>query len=425
MGVKVREKVNGSGEWWVFINHQGRRKAKRVGVGRSGKKAAELVALKISARLAGGDTGPLDPPSAPTPAASVPTFKEYAERWLETVGSVRLRPSTVEQYRNRLRVRIYPVLGRLPLTSLTREAARTALGDMVRAGNLRTPDKPVARATVREAVTTLSTILSTAVEDGLIPANPCTRLRKHIGNTGGQEAYEVEVFTRDELPRLLAVAERDYLGWYPFVLCLARTGMRLGEVVALRWADIDLEGRVILVRRSQRKGRVSEPKSGKARRVDMSGQLTTALRAHKSLQEAEAALQGHPLPERVFSTPMGHAVADDAFRNNVWAAILRRAGLRYRKPHTLRHTYASLLIDMGQPLTYVQHQLGHHSAAFTLKVYGHLLPRGDRRAVDALDDAPAAPIRNPAATVEPGDDVSTREDAPPGQCGQFQTARRI
>jgi len=425
MGVKVREKVNGSGEWWVFINHQGRRKAKRVGVGKSGKKAAELVALKISARLAGGDTGPLDPPSAPTPAASVPTFKEYAERWLETVGSVRLRPSTVEQYRNPLRARICPVLGRLPLTSLTREAVRTALGDMVRAGNLRTPDKPVARATVREAVTTLSTILSTAVEDGLIPANPCTRLRKHIGNTGGQEAYEVEVFTRDELPRLLAVAERDYLGWYPFVLCLARTGMRLGEVVALRWADIDLEGRVILVRRSQRKGRVSEPKSGKARRVDMSGQLTTALRDHKSLQEAEAALQGHPLPERVFSTPMGHAVADDAFRNNVWAPILRRAGLRYRKPHTLRHTYASLLIDMGQPLTYVQHQLGHHSAAFTLKVYGHLLPRGDRRAVDALDDAPAAPIRNPAATAEPGDDVSTREDARTGQCGQFQTPRRI
>lgn len=206
---------------------------------------------------------------------------------------MRLRPSTVEQYRNRLRVRIYPVLGRLPLTSLTREVARTALGDMVRAGNLRTPDRPVARATVREAVTTLSTILATAVEDGLILANPCTRLRKHIGNTGGQEAHEVEVFTRAELPRLLAVAGRDYPGWYPFVLCLARTGMRLGEAVALRWADVDLQGWMILVRRSQRKGRVSEPKSGKARRVDMSGHLTTALRDHKSFQEAEAALQGH------------------------------------------------------------------------------------------------------------------------------------
>ena len=91
MGVKVREKVKGSGEWWLFINHQGRRKAKRVGTGRSGKKAAELAALKISARLAEGDTAPLDPPSAPTPVTALPTFNEYAERWLETVGSVRLR----------------------------------------------------------------------------------------------------------------------------------------------------------------------------------------------------------------------------------------------------------------------------------------------------------------------------------------------
>ena len=65
MGVKVREKVKGSGEWWVFINHQGRRKAKRVGVGRSGKKAAELAALKISARLAGGRYRPARPAERP------------------------------------------------------------------------------------------------------------------------------------------------------------------------------------------------------------------------------------------------------------------------------------------------------------------------------------------------------------------------
>jgi integrase len=125
------------------------------------------------------------------------------------------------------------------------------------------------------------------------------------------------------------------------------------------------------------------------------------------------ALRGHPLPERVFSTPTEHAVGDGAFRNNVWTPILRRAGLSYRKPHTLRHTYATLLIDDGVPLTYVQHQLGHHSAGFTLKVYGHLLPRADRRAVNALDDAPAAPIRNPGATDSKQDNTSTRDDTPP------------
>lgn len=99
--------------------------------------------------------------------------------------------------------------------------------------------------------------------------------------------------------------------------------------------------------------------------------------------------------------PNGAPVHDDSFRNHEWTPILRRAGLRYRKPNTLRHTFASLLIEAGEPLKYVQEQLGHHSPAFTLAVYGHLLPRGDRRAGDRLDDAT---IRNPRAPEdrEPG-----------------------
>jgi len=91
------------------------------------------------------------------------------------------------------------------------------------------------------------------------------------------------------------------------------------------------------------------------------------------------------------------AGAQDTFRR-VWARILERAELRYRKSHTLRHTYASLLIQAGEPPTYVQLQLGHHSAAFTLAVYAHFVPRGDRRAVDALDDR--APAMDPAERAQ-------------------------
>ena len=76
----------------------------------------------------------------------------------------------------------------------------------------------------------------------------------------------------------------------------------------------------------------------------------------------------------------------EGFRN-LWRALFEGAGIRYRKPHALRHTYASLLIQAGE-------QFGHHSPAFTLAVYGHFIPRKDHRAVDRLD----APVRNPAAT---------------------------
>lgn len=233
--------------------------------------------------------------------------------------------------------------------------------------------------------------------------NPARGLSRDLPtNATATEAAEVEPFTPDELTRLLSVAAKDYAEWYPFILCLARSGIRLGEAVALEWRDVDFERRVLLIRRTERRGRVSAPKSGKTRRVDMSRQLARVLADRKSLMEAEAVVAGHAAPTRVFQHG-GHAIRDDAWRNNVWSAILRRAELRYRKPHTLRHTYASLLIEAGESLKYVQEQLGHHSPAFTLAVYGHLLPRGDRRAVDRLDDATE---RNPRATEPAASDSS-------------------
>ena len=140
------------------------------------------------------------------------------------------------------------------------------------------------------------------------------------------------------------------------------------------------------MRRSIRRGETKVPKNGKARRVDMSQQLAAVLQGWKSLQEAKAVVDGVAMPESVFTAMLDARGAADRFRNYVWAAILRAVELRYRKPHTLRHTFASILLEAGEPITYVQRQLGHHSPAFTLEVYGHLVPRGDRRAVDRLDD---------------------------------------
>jgi integrase len=113
--------------------------------------------------------------------------------------------------------------------------------------------------------------------------------------------------------------------------------------------------------------------------------------ARKLLREAKQA--------KVNLGPITKGNLFKVIRNYVWAPILRRAGLRYRKPHALRHTYASLLIEGGESLEYVQEQLGHHSPAFTLAVYGHLIPRGDRRAVDRWTTHPPAIPRNQAARV--------------------------
>jgi integrase len=250
---------------------------------------------------------------------------------------------------------------------------------------------------------TLSVILNAAVDDGLIPSSPAARWGRVI-RQDQREVEQIEVFTTSELQRLLATVERNDPDYYPFLLCLARTGLRLGEAMALQWADVDFASRVILVRRSLRRGETKITKNGKARRVDMSRQLAEVLQGWKSLKEADATVEGRTMPAWVFRELFSARDPQGAFRLNVWERLLRAAELRYRKPHTLRHSYASLLIEAGESITYVQNQLGHATAAFTLSVYAHFVPRGDRRAVDSLDDATGrnlyatAPERTPATT---------------------------
>lgn len=382
MAVKVRER---KGAWWLFVDYQGRRKARRVGIGKEGKKSAELAAIKIQARLAeGGDLSVLEP------SRPVPTLAEHAERWLANVA-LRCQTSSVEQYRRRLRTRVLPTLGALPLTAISRERIKGLVAEQYRLGNLKSEGRAIAPRTVRAFMATLVALLNSAVDDGLIPSNPAVRWGRVV-RSEQTEVEQIEVFTPEELTRLLEVVERDYPDVYPFILCLARTGLRLGEAMALQWADVDLAQRVLLVRRSLRRGQVRVPKNGKARRVDMSRQLCDVLRGWKTLRDAEAAVEGREAAPWVFPGLMGGVAAGDTFRR-LWARILGRAELRYRKPHTLRHSFASFLIQAGEPITYAQEQLGHHSAAFTLAVYGHFVPRGDRRAVDALDDATGRNLR--------------------------------
>ena len=396
MGVKVREH---RGAWWLFVNHGGRRKAKRVGEGRSGKKAAEAAAVKIGAALASG-TGLEILNDKPR----VPTFAQYAEAWLTGVVAVRCQASTCELYRNHLKVWLTPAFGALPLDHITRERIRAFIAQMHAA--------ELAVTTIRRITSLLAAILNTAVDDGVIAGNPAARLGRVV-NARRDEAEEVDVFTADELARLLtavtADAEEqqsdraDHRGaWlHPFVLTLARTGMRIGEAAGLEWGDVDLERRQITVRRTATRRGTSVPKSGKARRCDVSRQLAETLASWQSLQAAEAAVAGRE-PVRVFESPGGAPVGVADFRRRAWRRGLTRARLAYRRPHVLRHTFASLLIQAGEPPTYVARQLGHHSPAFTLRVYGHFVPQGERRAVDALDHLASASVRNLGATAAVG-----------------------
>lgn len=388
MAVKVRERPTGSGVWWVFIDHNGRRKAKKVG---RDKKLALDAARKIAAKLTLGEFG-LDRAEA----KSVPTFGAYAETWIKTTIPATCKLSTLIDYRIILRRHVLPVFGKKPVTEINRLAVKKFLMDKSNSG--------FAPSTVTHMKNCLTGVFNLAVDDETIPANPAHKLGRVIRDKGLR--LEIDPLNREELGLLLSTVQSHFPRYYPLFLTLARTGMRVGEALALQWGDIDFHGRFIMIRRGFSRGKIETPKNGKTRRVDMSRQLAQTLRELKHNMKVEAVRNGWgQIPEWVFVTEAGRCLHDTHFRSKVFNRALDKAGLRHIRIHDLRHSYASQLIQAGESLAYIRDQLGHHSIKVTVDIYGHLAPEGNKEAVDRLDDpAPAgkpvsdATIRNLSAT---------------------------
>jgi integrase len=243
MGVKVKV---WKGAWWVFVNHKGQRKAKRIGAGPGAKKAAEAAAIKLQARLAEGFSSPWH--EAPLPRAV--TFEEYAMQWLETHAHQVCKFSPVRIYAVHLRRHVFPVLGPQPLSTLDRPACRTLISACRQAGLSPKSPENICRM--------VSSILSQAVEDGLLAANPAFRLGRYYRRADHPKA-EIRPLTREEAALLLENARQHTLREYVLFLCALRTGMRLGELLGLQWGDVDFHGRFIEVRRNRVAGRNDHP----------------------------------------------------------------------------------------------------------------------------------------------------------------------
>ena len=215
--------------------------------------------------------------------------------------------------------------------------------------------------------------------------NPAQRLGKVIRSKSLR--IEVDPLTREELSTLLETFREHFPKHYPMALTLARTGMRLGEALGLQWGDIDFNGRFINIQRALSRSEIGTPKSGKARRVDMSLQLKETLLELRRIRRIETVKKGWgQVPEWIFISENGTHLDGSHWRGRVYNKALEKAGLRKVGVHNLRHAYASFLIQAGESLAYVRDQLGHHSIKVTVDIYGHLAPEGNKSAVDNLDD---------------------------------------
>jgi integrase len=230
------------------------------------------------------------------------------------------------------------------------------------------------------------------VEDELLAVNPAFRLGRYYRKADHPKP-EIRPLTREEAAWFLAQVREHAPREYPLFLCALRTGMRLGELLGLHWGDVDFHGRFIEVRHNLVAGRLTTPKNGKTRRVDMSAQLTQVLRETLTTRKEETLQRGWKhLPAWVFCNEAGKPLDGDNLRHRTFHRVLAKAGMRRIRLHDLRHTFASLLIQQGESLAYVRDQLGHASIQLTVDTYGHLIPGANRQAVDRLDDA------NPRAT---------------------------
>ena len=187
---------------------------------------------------------------------------------------------------------------------------------------------------------------------------------------------KINPFTREEVQAMVVAAREISPHYYPLFLCAPRTGIREGELIALKGVDVDFKGRFIHVERNLSRGKITLPKNGKTRKVDMSAQLAGVLQDLLSRKRSEALRREikRPVGERrdaatvvnevmegwLFTTPQGTQL-DPSNMRKVFYRFLASAGLRRIRFHDFRHTFASLLLQNGESPAYVKEQMGHHS----------------------------------------------------------------
>jgi integrase len=278
---------------------------------------------------------------------------------------------TVEHYDYARRRLLAPYLGRVKLNRLTALDVQRLLSEL-------TADGKSARQR-QTAYVTLHCALEQAVEWGLIPMNPVTKVARPK-----VEEREMRALAPEEVARLLDAAAGDpYEALFSvMVFC----GLRWGEVEGLQWRDVDWHRRLLSVRRAVEETAegitLGEVKSKASHRsVALPEAVLDALREHRQR------LQATPHPTRlVFGDANGGLLRRGNFGRRHWRPIRERAGLQGLRLHDLRHTAATLALLAGSDAKTLQARLGHSSAAFTLQRYGHAMEDAQRAVADKLSD---------------------------------------
>lgn len=315
------------------------------------------------------------------------TVGNYLDRWLSDAVRGSVRESTYFRDECLVRVHVKPALGRVKLKNLNAMHLQRLYRDRLDRGI--SEDKGLSGSTVQKIHHVLHKALSQAVRWDLIPRNPADGVKAPTPST-----KEMRPLSADEARWLLEAASGDRLEAL-YVLAV-HTGMRRGELLGLKWDDIDLDASTLRVRRTQTRtdnGKtlaLGEPKTKQSRRsIRLTPRAVEALRRHRVRQAEEKLLAGGVYEDHgyVFAGEIGNLINPSNLRQRSFIPLLERSGLPQITFHDLRHTCASLLFQRNVHPKLVQELLGHARVAITLDTYSHMLPGMGGEAADAIGEA--------------------------------------
>lgn len=360
-----------------YVDAAGKRRWKTFDKTPAGKRAAQMFLGESERKLSAGEQS----------VDEKIKFKEAADRWLLQCQAS-LSPQTHANYRWHLRSHLGPRMDGRALAKVTRSIFKVHVAEIVASGAL-------ARSTISTIVGTARTFFAWCIEEGLIVANPADRVLKALG-IQKRRKDTIKAMTREQLSSFLGAARRlldedSHLE----LLLLARTATRIGESHGLQWGDfLDEERpRIRVERQVTIRGAVVPPKTAKGRRlIDVSTDLRDALRETWARRHEARLKMGVPMsvwivrPEWPVAPSAQHSRAARKMTARNMDRALSDVKLPHFTPHSLRHTHATLLLMQGEPVQYVQQQLGHANISETVDCYGSWIQAESPGAVDRLAD---------------------------------------
>jgi integrase len=339
------------------------------------------------------------------------TFGEWLDIWLEQYAKPTIRLTTYDSYVYQIRFHIKPGLGDIVLKELQpaqiqkyyNEKLTQKIMDRRKEKTIKLQEqrekkdpskkrveKTISPATIRRMHIIINGALEQALKEGKIVRNPAKATRPPK-----VEKKEARYLSPEELKDFLATIEDDR--WYPAIITALNTGVRLGELVALKWDNVDLEKGVIYIKEAVswiREGTgwtliTHPPKSKKGvRRIPLPAPAITVLKELKTRQDTEKSLFGEDYLDKeqifIFTWQDGRLV-DPFYLSKHFAKLVKKHGLSLNF-HGLRHSYATALLEAGEHPKVVQELLGDSTISVVLDTYSHVLPRLKEQAVSKLDE---------------------------------------